>query len=110
MTDWTTFFGCRSPYCAEEVSYPADMLAEHPDGGPVCEGCWESDDARYDSGEEGGPRSFSSLPRFVPQYEKDKKELVEALRELLADTQHDCGDPDCSVAKVSALVARVMGE
>lgn len=39
--------------------------------------------------------------------------LVEALRNLLADTQHaehNCGDEDCPVAKAHALLAKIEGE
>ena len=39
--------------------------------------------------------------------------LVEALRNLLADTQHaehNCGDEDCPVAKARALLAKIGGE
>ena len=39
--------------------------------------------------------------------------LVEALRNLLADTQHaehNCGDEDCPVAKARALLAKIVGE
>jgi len=38
---------------------------------------------------------------------------VEALRNLLADTQHaehNCGDEDCPVAKARALLAKIGGE
>ena len=39
--------------------------------------------------------------------------IMEALRNLLADTQHaehNCGDEDCPVAKARALLAKIGGK
>ncbi len=106
------FFGCRNPGCAEDVTYPADMLAEHPDGGPICEYCWEDDDARY-NGAETLP-TFGSLPAFVPKHERNLQELAEALEGLLRSyiglvNSGDCGswNPENEVEVKAARAALV---
>ena len=52
-------FGCRNDECAGEFSYPTNMLAEHPDGGPICEGCWDEESGLDDP-------SWSDLAAFAP--------------------------------------------
>jgi hypothetical protein len=44
MTDQEPMYSCRHQGCAEEFSYNADMLRHHPDGGLVCETCWQHED------------------------------------------------------------------
>lgn len=79
-------FGCRREMCAQEVSYPADMLAEHPDGGPICDMCWDEDPARH---RDEDLVAFSDLPAFVPEYAKMQTALVEALENLLVAMNED---------------------
>ena len=71
-------FGCRESGCAEEVSYPVDMLHVF-DGEAWCEGCW------IDNQPDHSPRWYE-LPNFVPEADKCIAELeaeVERLREVL---------------------------
>jgi hypothetical protein len=56
----TPLFPCRNQGCAEEVSYHADMLAMHPNGGVVCEECWQE-------GQQDHQPDWSDLPPFLPQ-------------------------------------------
>lgn len=53
--------GCQIDGCAEEVSYPLDMVAMY-NGAPICETCY--DDANYgDPDEDGIPKiEWSDLP------------------------------------------------
>ena len=69
-------FACREQRCAEEISYPADMLRVYEDEA-WCEDCWEHEWI------EGQPR-WNELPNFVPEADRRVEELeaeVSRLRE-----------------------------
>ncbi len=85
-------YPCRNEYCAQETSYPVDMLAMHPEGGVICGDCWE-EEATEDS-----PR-FWELPPFRPVKPGDDlgnglvAVPVEELRDLLKWTDEVGADP-----------------
>lgn len=58
-------FPCRNRGCAEEVSYPADMLAMHPEGGVVCQACWDNEQWPVNTPQEEW-LYWNELQRFVP--------------------------------------------
>lgn len=90
----TVLFGCRNEFCATEVSWPAADLAEHPDGGPICENCWDEEGPHWLDGN-GGEDSdecleWCALPRFVPEHEKH----IADLEARLAAAERDAGRLD----------------
>lgn len=61
-------FSCQNSDCAEEVSYPANMLALW-NGDPICEDCYNDVYFRKLVGKEDGP-DYANLPPFIPEHEK----------------------------------------
>ena len=77
-------FSCDVEHCAEEVSYPVDMLRSF-EGGVYCQGCWEDNPLMLIVGEEGYIE-WGDLPSFVPEHEKQLATLTEkysAIREAV---------------------------
>lgn len=73
-------YGCNNPDCAEERSYPADMLRVY-EGRPYCEGCWDYTALAYAPGvdpddEDADPLRWRDLEPFVPEHEKRIASLV----------------------------------
>jgi len=65
-------YSCSVRGCAEEVSYPVDMLKVH-DGKVICEGCWDCADAVLN--EDDDPISWYELEAFVPAASRRIAEL-----------------------------------
>lgn len=59
-------FPCRYKGCAEEFTYPANMLSMHPEGGVVCEDCWYEYDCYR-------PEKLEDLPKFTPSLTPEKE-------------------------------------
>ena len=59
----TAFVTCQNDYCAEEISYPLDMVRLWK-GQPICESCWIDGDYRR---EEVNLR-WDDLPRVKLEY------------------------------------------
>lgn len=81
MSEPEPFYSCQIQGCAAEVSYPADMLAVHPNGGVICEGCW--DETRG----EDAP-AWRELQKFTPAYVQRIAELESRLAEAIAVGVH----------------------
>lgn len=95
------FYSCSQEGCAEECSYPADMLNMY-EGEPVCEGCWDdmpivikegSDDCVY----------WGELEKFVPAHEIKIAELEAHLADTLESQISMCKDAGKLQAQLSAL-------
>ena len=73
------FYSCEQGYCAEETSYPADMLREYH-GELWCQYCWEAapivwlDDAQEEA------LNFGDLDRFIPEDTRRIQELEQRIK------------------------------
>jgi len=71
-------YSCSVRGCAEEVSYPADMLRVHGSKA-ICEGCWDCADAVLNEDED--PIFWHELESFVPAADRRMSDLMAIIEE-----------------------------
>lgn len=111
MSDYL-LFGCARDGCAEEVSYPVDMLREYQ-GRPYCQSCWDEAMPKVpvtldDNGDTDEWLRWHDLPKYVPEYEKRIAELEQNLQTLRSGT--DLPFPAVTDRHLLARVAQLTAE
>jgi hypothetical protein len=99
------YFSCQNSDCAEEISYPAEMLAVF-EGSPICENCY----GYIDGPEEGELPEYSDLPDFVPEYEVRYKELCEQFEAKNAELKSVRDENERLMDKIAGLRNDVLEE
>jgi len=79
-------YGCRNQGCAEECTWPESDLMEHPDGGPICQMCWEEEKWDYCASEDEFP---PSLNRWRSSQSLEFERLQAELSALRSSAHHE---------------------